>query len=89
MQTKVAKVTRRSLLLRDAIETANANENEVAREVVQHGATLGVGLAAMATGNEQLYALLRNTMYNDSAVAGEALPFLSVSLCSERQMKPR
>ena len=58
--------------LRDAIETANANENEVAREVVQHGASLGVGLAAMATGNEQLYALLRNTMYNDSAVAGEA-----------------
>ena len=64
-----AKVTS---FLRDAIETANANENEVAREVVQHGATLGVGLAAMATGNEQLYALLRNTMYNDSAVAGEA-----------------
>ena len=30
---------------------------------------MGVGLAAMATGNEQLYALLRNTMYNDSAVA--------------------
>jgi 26S proteasome regulatory subunit N2 len=58
--------------LKDAIETSNANADEKAREVVQHGASLGLGLAAMATGDEALYALLRNTMYNDSAVAGEA-----------------
>jgi 26S proteasome regulatory subunit N2 len=64
-----AKVTS---FLKDAIETSNANDNEKAREVVQHGAALGLGLAAMATADEGLYALLRNTMYNDSAVAGEA-----------------
>eukprot|EP01119_Soliformovum_irregulare_P004279 TRINITY_DN1527_c0_g1_i1.p1 TRINITY_DN1527_c0_g1~~TRINITY_DN1527_c0_g1_i1.p1 ORF type:complete len:976 (-),score=320.37 TRINITY_DN1527_c0_g1_i1:146-3073(-) len=41
-------------------------------EIVQHGAALGLGLAAMATGNEDICEKLRNIMYMDSAVAGEA-----------------
>eukprot|EP01138_Halocafeteria_seosinensis_P015866 gb/GECG01016191.1/.p1 GENE.gb/GECG01016191.1/~~gb/GECG01016191.1/.p1 ORF type:complete len:1024 (+),score=120.05 gb/GECG01016191.1/:1-3072(+) len=41
-------------------------------EVIQHGACLGLGLAAMATGDDGAYALLRETLFQDSAVAGEA-----------------
>jgi 26S proteasome regulatory subunit N2 len=41
-------------------------------EVIQHGACLGLGLAAMATGNETVYDRLKNTLYMDNAVAGEA-----------------
>lgn len=41
-------------------------------EIVQHGAALGLGAAGMATGNEEVYEELRNILYTDSAVAGEA-----------------
>jgi 26S proteasome regulatory subunit N2 len=40
-------------------------------EIVQHGACLGIGLAAMATGNEELFENLRAVLFTDSAVAGE------------------
>ncbi|GAA6036531.1 hypothetical protein JCM8097_003550 [Rhodosporidiobolus ruineniae] len=41
-------------------------------EVIQHGAALGVGVAAMGSGNEDVYDALRNVLFNDSAIAGEA-----------------
>ncbi|KAJ8325860.1 proteasome regulatory particle base subunit [Batrachochytrium dendrobatidis] len=41
-------------------------------EVIQHGAALGLGVAGMSTGNEELYDDLKNVLFNDSAVAGEA-----------------
>eukprot|EP00761_Pharyngomonas_kirbyi_P003393 gb/GECH01003397.1/.p1 GENE.gb/GECH01003397.1/~~gb/GECH01003397.1/.p1 ORF type:complete len:957 (+),score=273.86 gb/GECH01003397.1/:1-2871(+) len=41
-------------------------------ETVQHGACLGLGLAAMATSNEEIYGDIRNVLYYDNAVAGEA-----------------
>jgi len=41
-------------------------------EIVQHGACLGLGVAAMATGNEEVYDQLKTILYMDSAVAGEA-----------------
>lgn len=41
-------------------------------EIVQHGAALGLGAAGMASGNEDVYDELRNVLYTDSAVAGEA-----------------
>ncbi|CAO1636284.1 unnamed protein product [Parajaminaea phylloscopi] len=41
-------------------------------EIVQHGACLGLGAAGMATGNLEVYEELRNRLYSDSAVAGEA-----------------
>lgn len=41
-------------------------------EIVQHGAALGLGAAGMASGNEEVYDELRNIIYTDSAVAGEA-----------------
>jgi 26S proteasome regulatory subunit N2 len=46
--------------------------NASGNEIVQHGACLGLGLAAMATENDELYELLKTIMYTDSAVAGEA-----------------
>jgi 26S proteasome regulatory subunit N2 len=41
-------------------------------EVIQHGACLGLGLASMASGNDSLYGHLREVMFQDKAVAGEA-----------------
>jgi 26S proteasome regulatory subunit N2 len=41
-------------------------------EIVQHGASLGLGVAAMATNNAEVYEQLKNIVYSDSAVAGEA-----------------
>lgn len=50
----------------------NAMKDESAGEVVQHGAALGLGAAAMATGSEDIYSDLREVLYSDSAIAGEA-----------------
>ena len=36
----------------------------------QHGACLGLGLAAMSTGKAQYYDELRTVLYFDSAIAG-------------------
>lgn len=41
-------------------------------ETVQHGACLGLGLAALGTGHDTLYSTVRNVLLNDKAVAGEA-----------------
>lgn len=41
-------------------------------EVLQHGAALGLGAAGMATGDLETYENLKNILYSDSAVAGEA-----------------
>ena len=43
----------------------------IGNEIVQHGSCLGLGLAAMASGNETVYDELKNVLYMDSAVAGE------------------
>jgi 26S proteasome regulatory subunit N2 len=40
--------------------------------VLQHGACLGLGLAAMATGTDELFSTLMGVVMNDNAVAGEA-----------------
>ena len=41
-------------------------------EIVQHGACLGLGLCAMASGSEALFELLKGVLMSESAVAGEA-----------------
>eukprot|EP00123_Amoebidium_parasiticum_P013699 comp22103_c0_seq1/m.32265 comp22103_c0_seq1/g.32265 ORF comp22103_c0_seq1/g.32265 comp22103_c0_seq1/m.32265 type:complete len:931 (-) comp22103_c0_seq1:132-2924(-) len=41
-------------------------------EILQHGACLGLGTATMATGDDDVYEELKNVLYTDSAVAGEA-----------------
>lgn len=55
--------------LREALGNAGTNET------VQHGACLGLGLAAMSTGGAELYEELKNTLYTDSANAGEAAAY--------------
>lgn len=50
-------------------ETQDRSDDE---DVALHGACLGVGLAAMRTGNVEVYENLRTVLYTDSAIAGEA-----------------
>lgn len=42
-------------------------------EVVQHGGALGLGVAGMATGSDEIYEELKNVLYQDSAINGEAV----------------
>lgn len=58
--------------LGNAMEAAAHQESEVAREALQHGACLGVGLVGMSSGDAALAEKLQNIVYNDNAVAGEA-----------------
>jgi len=51
---------------------ANALRNAGTNATVQHGACLGLGVAAMATGNESVYEDLKTILYNNDAVSGEA-----------------
>lgn len=44
-------------------------------EVVQHGAALGLGVAGMGGKNADAYDDLKQTLFTDSAVAGEAAGF--------------
>ncbi|KAG2577493.1 hypothetical protein PVAP13_6NG102800 [Panicum virgatum] len=57
-------------------------------EVVQHGACLGLGLAALGTADEEICEDIKNVLYTDSAVAGEAagvgLGLLMVGTASEK-----
>ena len=41
-------------------------------EVLQHGACLGLGLTCMATANTEVYNELKNTLFADTAVGGDA-----------------
>lgn len=56
--------------LRNANNAASANANNAA--TVQHGAALGLGVAAMATGDESVYEDLKTVLYNNDAISGEA-----------------
>lgn len=51
--------------LRDTMKTAQG-------EVVQHGAALGLGISAMGGRSSDAYDDLKETLFTDSAVAGEA-----------------
>lgn len=59
--------------LHDALRNAGTND------VVQHGACLGMGLAAMATGKAELFEEFRQILFMDNAVAGEGAA-LSIGL---------
>lgn len=41
-------------------------------DIIEHGAALGLGVAGMSSGNEDVYEDLRDVLYHDSAIAGEA-----------------
>ncbi|KAI3865964.1 hypothetical protein MKX03_036823 [Papaver bracteatum] len=67
--------------LRDSLRSTNA-------EVIQHGACLGLGLASLGTADEEIYEDIKNVLYMDSAVAGEAagigMGLLMVGTASEK-----
>ncbi len=42
-------------------------------EVIQHGGALGLGIAGMATGDERIFDSLKDVLYADSALNGEAV----------------
>jgi 26S proteasome regulatory subunit N2 len=42
-------------------------------EVIQHGGALGVGVAGMATGSEEIFDAFKSVLYTDSAINGEAV----------------
>lgn len=57
----------------DALEYLKKSFNEAQEEVIQHGGALGLGIAGMATGDEQIYQDLKHILYADSALNGEAV----------------
>ncbi|XP_042396129.1 26S proteasome non-ATPase regulatory subunit 1 homolog A-like [Zingiber officinale] len=67
--------------LRESLQNTNA-------EVIQHGACLGLGLAALGTADEEIYEDVKNVLYTDNAVAGEAagisMGLLMVGTASEK-----
>lgn len=56
-----------------AIDYIRDHFKNASEEVVQHGGALGLGVAGMATGDEGIYEDLRNVLYTDSALNGEAV----------------
>lgn len=67
--------------LRESLRSTNV-------EVIQHGACLGLGLAALGTADEDIFDDIKNVLYTDSAVAGEAagisMGLLMVGTASEK-----
>ena len=57
----------------DALQTIRDHFKKATEEVVQHGGALGLGVAGMATGEEDIYEDLKNVLYTDSALNGEAV----------------
>lgn len=57
-------------------------------QVIQHGACLGLGLAALGTADDEIFEDVKNILYTDSAVAGEAagisMGLLMVGTASEK-----
>lgn len=42
-------------------------------EVIQHGGALGLGVAGMGTGSEEIFEAFKGILYTDSAINGEAV----------------
>lgn len=56
-----------------ALQLIRDHFKKATEEVVQHGGALGLGVAGMATGDEGIYGDLRDVLYTDSALNGEAV----------------
>lgn len=67
--------------LRESLRSTNV-------EIIQHGACLGLGLAALGTADEEIYEDVKQVLYTDSAVAGDAagisMGLLMVGTASEK-----
>ncbi|KAH3902716.1 probable 26S proteasome regulatory subunit RPN2 [Saccharomycodes ludwigii] len=58
--------------LKEQLTANSANAGDEGVDVLLHGASLGIGLASMGTGNAELYDSLKEVLYSDSATSGEA-----------------
>lgn len=62
--------------------------SEVNDPIVQHGAALGLGVSALATGDEDIYDELKNMLFQDNATsseaAGYAMGLVNIGQPSER-----
>ena len=56
-----------------ALDLIRKHFKEAEEEVVQHGGALGLGVAGMATGDDGIYEDLRNVLWSNSAINGEAV----------------
>ena len=56
-----------------AVDFIRNKFKEATEEVVQHGGALGLGLAGMATADEGIFEDLKQVLYSDSAINGEAI----------------
>ncbi|KAL2268777.1 hypothetical protein VTJ83DRAFT_3623 [Remersonia thermophila] len=57
----------------EALESLRSLFNAAEEEVIQHGGALGLGIAGMACGSEQIYEDLTKVLFADSALNGEAV----------------
>lgn len=56
-----------------AVDFIRAKFKDTSDEIVQHGGALGLGVAGMALGDQSLYDDLKQVLYSDSAINGEAV----------------
>ena len=56
-----------------AVDFIRTKFKENQDEIVQHGGALGLGVAGMALGDQSLYDDLKQVLYSDSAINGEAV----------------
>jgi len=57
----------------DALDYLRTQFTAAEEEVIQHGGALGLGIAGMATGDEQIFDDLTKVLFADSALNGEAV----------------
>jgi len=56
-----------------AVDFIRSKFKESTDEVVQHGGALGLGVAGMASGDQSVYDDLKQVLYTESAINGEAV----------------
>jgi 26S proteasome regulatory subunit N2 len=57
----------------DALEYLRTQFTSAEEEVIQHGGALGMGIAGMGTGSEEIFENLKTVLFADSALNGEAV----------------
>ncbi|KAG6078844.1 hypothetical protein E4U30_000946 [Claviceps sp. LM220 group G6] len=57
----------------DALDYLKDQLVQAEDEVIQHGGALGLGIAGMATGDSQVFGKLKDILFQDSALNGEAV----------------